>query len=145
MKNFEHKRSIKNFLIAPKYQLRHVLILVVMLIVVLLITGLFYIQEYEKIVALSTQCRGGDLPTVIYSLSDFIYFFAFICFVLVSFGMINIVITHSVFGSLYSIEKYLEKVLAGKKVPPLHYRKGDEAKHLVELINQLTEKVNQKQ
>ena len=59
---------------------------------------------------------------------------------LVSIGMIALELSHRIAGPIYRLEKELDRIIAGEKIPQIKLRKKDELKPLVDKINKIISK-----
>ncbi len=138
------KRKLRNYLIKPREQMSHALIVVATVLVSL---GSMAILLLTKI---DTLFHGISMNLEVLSLKEqlvntlFQYFFAASVILSVILACISIVHTHRVFGAIFAIEKYLEQLVQDSPVSELHSRVTNQAGRIPELLNKLVQKMKEK-
>jgi hypothetical protein len=130
-----YKRSLRNYLLNLRYQMKYTLTIVGISLV--LTGGLGYVviskaHEASRVVQVRAMDPTDELAQQLvtqFAANDrvmmvvLIIFGAVLCLVLTAYG---IVITHKVAGPLYKVTLYLQKMRDGKMSQVYNLRKGDE-------------------
>lgn len=115
----KHKRSFRNYFLAPREQLGFSIRMVV---------GVFLLTQLQVFAVTAARLGGALLsPTTV------VVFLASALFVL---GY-TMVVTHRVFGPIRAMELYVDKLIAGEEPPPLKLRSGDYFSTLADRLSKL--------
>ena len=130
----------KQYWVNPKFQLKYCFLLMGVGVSLTLISVVFSYTYLRVTIAELV----GDNPYVVHKfVGPFIITYAVICLgfcgILFAIGKI---ISHRIAGPLYAFERFLDDVLEGKSVG-LKLRTGDEFKHLEELAEKVSERLQQ--
>ncbi len=125
----------------PRYQIEHVLFTAAALMLGMGITG-FYLFSNQITLTAMVLDLGGD-EKLIQSLNQktILFFFANFIGIVAFYAVMNIVLTHRVFGPLFAVERYLKQVLAGEKPHPIHARKNNQTADLVDVARLAGERI----
>jgi hypothetical protein len=135
------KRKLRNLLIMPGEQLKHVFIMWLAVSMGMGLVCLFFLAKLRGVGDAVAGCDSGaqaveGMATTIMS----VYVGAVILFGII-YGALNIVLTHEIFGALFVIERHLENALKGQYDVPLQPRKNDQVKKMIELTSELVDKM----
>lgn len=135
---FWHRR---NYMIAPKLQLK----IVGMLAGVAVVSSIIIcIVAYERILLLDRLFDGNYVPpplgksTLTLVANTLMKRLLIIVSGMVCvFTVLGVYLTHKVAGPMWKLEHEIEKFLNNEKISPIKFRKGDEFQRLPELVNRL--------
>jgi nitrogen fixation/metabolism regulation signal transduction histidine kinase len=130
-----YRRSLKNYLLNLRYQLKYTLTMVAIALGLTSILGYFVISkahEASRVVQVRAMDPTDELAQQL--VAQFAANDRFILLALFAFGLVmslaltayGIVITHKVAGPLYKVTLHLDKISAGKLGVVYNLRKGDE-------------------
>jgi hypothetical protein len=141
MTDSSKKRSFLSIIqVMPKDQLRHVAFFLIAIVMSISIIGIYLVSQINGMVNELSACAGEALTAHGQALMNLGFLFLILVILLVIYSGYNLILQKRLYGSLYSIERYVEKALKGEADGPLHHREGDSTKNLVNLISQLAEK-----
>lgn len=147
-KNF--KRSIKNYFIFPKYQLKFMFwVIVPAVLLVAIYFGIFYSfinENYETFVELGPMSdeakvvMNNELTSITYRLiASSIIFLVILC-------LIAVVISHKAAGPIYKLKKEFIRLKSKNSIPDqkLFLRNGDDFNELFKTYNEYVESLKKK-
>jgi hypothetical protein len=138
-----NQRKARSFLIAPARQIPHALFTVFSIGSGMAILGLLFFIYSSKMSQLAID-QGADAELIRQMNAQAVTTFFLVSSALtLIFCYLNIMYTHRIFGSLFSIERYLRGLLDGESDLVLHSRKTDQTQSLVEVVRQLGAKMKQ--
>lgn len=138
-----HQRSVKNFLLNPRMQLRISLYFVVFGFAIMgAMTFLFYnqIQRVDDIVSsisgmpIEQQIELGQILSNLVKIS-LIFYLIF----LLSAGLYGLIISHRIAGPMYAILAYIEELKKGNYDSKRNLRDYDELKPVMDSLKELAE------
>lgn len=140
----KQKRSFKNILINPRYQLKYASIMVATATVTtILVFGIVFYSAKSNYDFLSTLGSAGEVVNsqLRVHLMHMLKLLAIVGVLFVaSLFVFGIVISHKTAGPLYQYKKVLEGILSGKQ-SRLSTRKGDDFKDVAVLFNQVLDQL----
>jgi len=135
---FWHRR---NYIIAPKLQLKIVGLLVGVAIIA---SAIICFVAYERILLLDHLFNGNYVPPplgkstlTIVANTLMVRLVIIVSIMVCVFTVLGIYLTHKVAGPIWKLEHEIDEFLKGKEIKPIKFRKGDEFQRLPELVNKL--------
>jgi hypothetical protein len=134
---------MRSYFISPKEQLK---------MAAIAFLGLLAVLGFHTCVLLSVVLHRLDMENAGLSeiLGPELIFSAIIWFLVMSISgglfifVLNIVYSHRVYGSLFAIQANIKKALNGEKVFPIRRRSEDQTGQLVETVNELIQRYQDK-
>lgn len=131
----------KNYIIAPKLQLKIVGLLAGVAIIA---SAVICFVAYERIILMDHLFDGRYVPPPLgkstLTLIANTLMIRLVCIVtgmVFVFIILGIYLTHKVAGPIWKLENQIGEFLSGKEIRPIKFRKGDEFQRLPELVNKL--------
>lgn len=138
-----NQRKARRFLIAPQQQIPHAIMTVFFTTCGMAILGLLFFINSSRLSQIAIG-QGADGELIHQINQQAVMTFCLVALALaIVFCALNIMYTHRIFGSLFSIERYLRGLLEGKTDLELHSRKTDQTQSLVEAVRQVGAKMKQ--
>lgn len=135
-------QSRKRYIVNPPIQFKLVFLILASILIPTLLTFacLYYLLQS---ILVEAQVDNEMVYSALLFLSHKMYIilalgFVFITSLLITWSTIFI---HRIVGPLYRLEKELEKVIEGKKVTKIRFRKNDSFRTLADKINVLIERI----
>lgn len=138
-----YKRSLRNFLLDPRFQLKYTGMIV--LAGGLLFGGMEY-RFYDKVRENSELAGLTDDPAMARELEEKLaeedrkVLLALVGSLLALLGglsLLGILATHRIVGPIYVVDRYVQRVKDGKPVHPRRLRRGDEFQELYNHVNEM--------
>jgi methyl-accepting chemotaxis protein len=141
MKNY--KRRI--YLINKPFQLKYVVMVILLIAVYSLFTGYAIsvaLDSAQKVVECLPDVSPDDL-SAIQKQNQNIYTTMIFLLVLnvIVVGVLWILAMHRIAGPIYRLRKNMDELKTGRIPPPIHLRKGDEFKDLIDDFNRMVEQL----
>lgn len=137
---YSKNRSIKNYLISPEEQIYQGVAGFIIFFAGLGLQSLFILRNYSP-----TFSEMDSFENIEIFQNILVSFFVISLIGGFTFFILNIFYTHRIYGSIYVIEKQIQKVLNGETVTDLKGRKNDKVRNLVPLVNELIQKYQNKE
>jgi len=140
------KRKRKQYIINPPVQFKLTLLILLSVIIPTILTFLMLFFLIQNIL-LEAQMNNQMVYHALLFMSHKVYCILFIGFVLVTILLIlwSTIFIHRIVGPLYRLEKELDKMIEGKPITKIRFRKNDKLTNLADKLNTLIEILQKKQ
>lgn len=139
------RRGFKSWFVEPYKQVRlGLMFLLVNIIFATLILGVFgyYVLDIYRTVSMYFKMTDQESLMTLgkFGLPLFVGTILIILFVMTTL-MVSVKYTHSIYGPLVSIHRFLDDLLEGRRPAMIQLRESDQLRELAQKLNQLTERV----
>jgi methyl-accepting chemotaxis protein len=148
MEKPKFRRKVSNYLILPGYQIRFLVLLVLIgMILILFEAVLFYLSAQALIETLTSETaldQSGKeiLHASFRQLSTFILLDS--TGVVIVCGLLGLFFSHRMAGPLYNIQRTISRISGGETAARITLRKGDQLQSLAQDFNEMMDKLTAK-
>jgi len=136
------RKRRKQLIVNPPVQYKLLFLILISVIIPTLLTFMSLFFLIQSII-IEAQIENEMVYSALLFMSNKVFLILFIGFVFITVLLLtwSLIFIHRIVGPLYRLEKELQKVVDGKRITKIRFRKNDSFASLADKINFLIERV----